>query len=261
MKGILRSARTYMTVRFVLLQLGLILIVSLLFAAWLRIPDSGILAVIGTVLLASLIPVLALGGEASLLRRLALSARGGLIPGAVALLIAVALWLAWSTWLDHLSAYDFTRAAGYANSRFPHSLRNLFSFENLLRWLGWIWLALKWLGAGLLLAIAVPFSQASRPVLAGLRVVFSFSYWMILALTAIIVTSITQGLVEWTPGHGLRVEAISLVLRLGTVAIIDVALICFVLAAITAIVVRLEGRHEIPGGTPEINQPRSVDIP
>jgi hypothetical protein len=261
MKGILRSALAHLTVRFVVLQLGLILIVSLLFAAWLRIPDSGIIVVIGTVLLASLILVLAFGGEASLLRRLAGSARGGLISGAVALLVAVALWLGWSTWLDHLSANDLTRAAGYANSRFPHSLRNLFSFENLLRWLGWLWLALKWLGAGLLLAIAVPFAQASRPVLAGLRVVISFSYSMTLALTAIIVTSITQGMVEWTPGHGLRVEAISLVLRLGSVAIVDAALICFVLTVITAIVVRFEGRHAISGGTPEVNQPRSVDIP
>ena len=64
-----------MTVRFVVLQLGLILIVSLLFAAWLHIPDSGVLAVVGTVLLASLILVLAFGGEASLLRRLAGSTR------------------------------------------------------------------------------------------------------------------------------------------------------------------------------------------
>ncbi len=261
MKGILRSALAYMTGRFVVLQLGLILIVSLLFAAWLRVPDSGVLAVIGTVLLASLILVLAFGGEASLLRRLTGSTRGHILPGAVALLLAATLWLGWSSWLNHLSASDFTRLAGYANSRFPHSLRNVFTFENLLRWFGWVWLALQWLGAGILLAIAVPFSQTSRPLRAGLRVGFSFSYWMILALTAIIVTSITQGMVEWTPGHGLRVEAISLVLRLVTVAIIDAVLICFVLAAITAIVVRFEGRHAIPGGIPEVNQLRSVDIP
>ena len=94
---------------------------------------------------------------------------------------------------------------------------------------------------GILLAIAVPLSQTSRPLRAGLRVVFSFSYWMILALAAIIVTTITQSIVEWTPGHGLRVEAMSLVLRLGIVAIIDTALICYLLAVITALVVRSEG--------------------
>jgi hypothetical protein len=252
MKGILRSALARVTVRFVLLQLGLVLIVSLFFVAWLHIPDSGVTAVIATVLLASLILVLALCGEALLLRLLAGSARRGLLSGAVALLLAAVVWLAWSTWLNHLGESDFiTRAAGYANSRFPHSLRNIFTFENLFRWLGWMWLALKWLGAGILLAIAVPFAQASRPVRAGLRVLFSLSYWMTLAVSAIIVTSITRGMIGWTPGHGLRVEAISLVLRLCTVAIVDAALVCSVLAVITAVVARLDGRQAIPGGTPK----------
>jgi hypothetical protein len=261
MKGTLRSAFAYVTVRFVLLQLGLVLIVSLLFTAWLHIPDSGIIAVIATVLLAALILALGFCGEASILRELADSKRGHIFSGAVALLLAAALWLAWSTWLNHFDSNDFTRAAGYANSRFPHSLRNVFSFQNLLRWLGWTWLALKWLGAGILLAIAVPLAQASRPVRAGLRVFFSLSYWMTLAVSAIIATLITQGMIEWTPGHGLRVEAISLVLRLGVVAIVDAALVCFVLAVITAVVIRFESRQAIPLGTPELSQPRSVDIP
>ena len=261
MKDILRSAFACVTVRFVLLQLGLVLIVSLLFAAWLHIPDSGVIAVSATVLLAALMLALAFCGESSLLRRLAGSTRRGLLPGAVALLLAAALWLAWSTWLNHLGANNFTRAAGYTNSRFPHSLRNIFTFENLLRWLGSTWLTLKWVGAGILLAISVPFAQTSRPVRAGLRLLFSLSYWMTLAVGAIVVTSVTRRMVEWTPGHGLRIEAISLVLRLGIVAIIDAVSACFVLAVITAIVTRSEGPHTIPGGTPELSQPRSVEIP
>jgi hypothetical protein len=262
MKDILRNALGRLTVQFVLLQLGLILIVSLLFAAWLHIPDSGVIVVIATALLAALILMLAFCGEASLLRRLAGSERGHMLSGAITLLIAAALWLVLSAWLNHFDESGFiTRMAGYANSRFPHSLRNIFTFENLLRWLGWMGLALKWLGAGMLVGIAVPFAQTSRPVRAGLRVLFSLSYWVTLALTAIIVTVITQSLIEWTPGHGLRVEATSLVLRLGTVAIIDAAFGCFVLAVVTEVVVRLELRHAIPVGTPELSHPRSVDIP
>jgi hypothetical protein len=261
MKGILRSALARVTVRFVLLQLLLASAVALLFAAWLHIPDSGVIAVIATISLAVFILALAFCGEASLLRRLAGSTRGQMLPGAVALLLAAGLWLGWSTWLIHLSASDFTRVAGYANSRFPHLLRNVFTFENLLKWLGWMWLALKWLGAGLLLAVAVPFAQASRPVRTGSRVAFSLTYWMTLALSATIVTLITEAMIEWTPGHGLRVETISLVFRLGAVAIIDAISACFVLAVITAIVTRSEGAQAIPGGTPEPSQPRSVDIP
>jgi hypothetical protein len=261
MKGIFRNALSRVSFRFVLLQLGLVLIVALLFAAWLHIPDSGVIAVSATLLLAALILVLAFCGEASLLRRLAGLERGRMLSGAIALLIAAALWLVWSTWLNHFDESGFiARAAGYANSRFPHSFRNIFTLENLLRWLGWMWLALKWLG-GILVAIAVPFAQTSRPVRAGLRVLFSLSYWITLAVSAIIVTVITQGLIEWTPGHGLRVETISLIFRLGAVAIIDAALACCVLAVITAVVVRLEGRHAIPDGGPELSQPRSVDIP
>jgi hypothetical protein len=263
MKSILRSALALVTLRFVTLQLGLVVAVSLLFAAWLHIPDSGILAVIVTVLVAALILALAFCGEASLLRRLTASPRRHVLIGAIALLVAGALWLGWSTWLDRLNDSNFpVQLAGYANSRFPHSLRkNLFTFENLYNWLSRLAVALKWLTAGILFAIAIPFALAERPLRVGLRVVFSATYWIALAIIAIIVTSLTHAVVEWTPGHGLRIEAISMVLRLGGVAIIDLVLICFVLAVITVIVTRFEARHTTPGGTPETSQPRSVDIP
>ncbi|WP_114208075.1 hypothetical protein [Acidisarcina polymorpha] len=262
MRSILLNARTRLTARFVLLHLGLVVIVAMLFALWLHIPDSSVLAVIGTGLLGSLISVLTFGGEAVLLRRLAGSTQGNLLAGAIALLLAAALWLASWLWLNHIGESDFfMQAAGYANSRFPHSLRNLFTFANILRLLGWVALALKWLSAGILLAIAVPFAQSKRPVRSSLRVLLSISYWLVLAASAIVVTMITARLVEWTPGHGLRVEALSLVLRLVVVVIVDAVLVCYVLAVIATLVVRSEDGQATPEGSPERSQPRSVDMP
>jgi hypothetical protein len=266
MRSILRRALALLTLRFALLQLGLAATVALLFAAWLRIPDSGIASVAATVLLALFLLALALFGEASLLHRLALLApnRRTLLRGATALFLAAALWFAWSAWIDHLSLADGLRAA-YWNSKFPRLFRGPNSFEDVLRWLGWLWLALRWLGVGLLLAAAVPCAQSSRPARAGLRVLFSASYWLAFVASAGLISIVAKALLGWTPGHGLGLEAASLALRLATVVLVDAALACYVLAVVAALVLNFEERHSTPAstlsGTPETSQPRTTEIP
>ena len=235
--SILRRALALLNARFILLQLGLALLSFVLFAAWLRVPDSGVLDVIVSILLATLILVVAFVGEASLFLRLRASthSRRDLLRGAAILVVMVLLWFGWNALLDHFSLNDDARA-GYLNSRFPHGLRNIFSYKHLLRWSGWFWVVMRWLGTGVLLAIAVV--GTFKP---SLRILRSGTYWLVLIISAVLTSLVTGTLLHWTPGHGLSVESISLLLRLSTVIVFDVAIACFVLAIITALLQRTEG--------------------
>jgi hypothetical protein len=257
-----RRAFQLLTLRFLLMQCGLALVVLLLSAVWLRIPDSTGFEIAFTVLLGLLILALALGGETALLLQL----RGvklrsiRVLRGAVVLLIASVLWCACSACIDHLSAQDLLRA-GYLNSRFSHSSRNFFSFPHLLLWFGWLWIALRWLGTGVLLALAVPAVQMRQLFRPGLRVLGSASYWLEWLTVALLVSFTTDALTSWTPGHGLRAEMISVVLRLGVIAVVDLVLGCYLLTTITAVVERWAIAHATPGGTLETSQPRTEESP
>ena len=243
-------------------QFGLALLVFLLFAAWLRLPDASIFAVAASALLAVIVLAIALFGEVLLLRRLRAlaSTRGTLLRGAVAILLAVLLWFACAAFLNHQSLSDGLRA-GYWNSRFPYSYRNTFTYMHLVKWLGWLWTSLQWVGTGLLLAIAVATAQSRRSGRATLRVWRSGTYWLVFFASASLATNFTGFFLRWTPGRGLRVETISLALRLGAVVIVDLVLACFVLAVITALTERSDERYSTPGGTPEVSQPRTTEIP
>jgi hypothetical protein len=260
--SLLRRALTLLRLPFVLLQGMLVLFVFLLFAAWLHVPDSSIPAFAASVLLAGFTLALALLGEALLLRRLrALSStRGDLLRGAIAILLVTLLWFGWSALLDHQSLSNSLRA-GYWNSRFPHSLRNLFSYVHLLMWIQWLWASLQWAGTGLLLAIAVAAAQTSHPARTIVRVWRSGRYWLLFLISAIFATKVTEYLLHWTPGHGLRIEVVSLVLRLGTATIVDLLLTCFILATLTALVERADDIYSTPDGIPETSQPRATEIP
>ena len=77
-------------------------------------------------------------------------------------------------------------------------------------------------------------------------------------------TAITGALVNWTPGHGLRVEMLSLVLRLAAAALVDAAVVCLLLAILAACVHRSDeagAPYSTPTGTPDLSQPRTVDNP
>lgn len=261
MTSILRRALSLLRLRFVLQQFSLAVLVFLLFVLWLRLPDSSIFAVIASALLAIIVLAIALLGEVLLLRRLRAlpSTRSQLFRGALAMPLAVLLWFAWSALLDHPSVIDGLRA-GYWNSRFPHTFRNEFSYTHLMKWLGWLWTSLRWIGTGLLLLVAVATTQSSRPARVGLRIWYSGTYWLAFFLSAFLATGITASLLNWTPGHGLHVEMISLALRLGTVVLVDLLLACFVLSVIAALVERAEKRYSTPAGTPEASQPRTTEI-
>jgi hypothetical protein len=260
--SVLRSALTLLSVRLLIEQIGLAVVVFLLYALWLKVPDASALDVIGSAILALIVLAAAGCGESALVLRLAGRARtpGRLLRGALLLVAGVALWFAWSALLDYFHGDDSLRA-GYWNSRFPHQLRNVFSYAHILLWLGWVWATVAWIGAGVIALFVCAVTASVRPPRAILVAARSITYWIAVVLGTIVATVSTGSLLEWTPGHGLRIEVISLALRLSLAALIAALVACFLLAILAACVRQSDAHYTAPAGTPDESQPRTVDNP
>jgi hypothetical protein len=227
---------------------------------WLRVPDASVLDVIGSILLAVSIFAVAGAGESALTLRLVGAVRTpwNLLRGTLLLLVGVAMWFVWGALLDHLHGDDVLRA-GYLNSRLPHSLRYLFTFERLILWLGWAWTTLEWIGAGVIAQFVFAATASARPLRAMQRTLRCLTYWIALALGVFIATFVTGLLIQWTPGHGLRVEMMSMVLRLGLATLVDATIVCLLLTILAACVRQTNALYATPAGMPDESQPRTVD--
>jgi hypothetical protein len=231
----LRKAVRRMSVRVVVEQAGLALVVFLLGALWLHMPDASALDVIGSSLLGLIVVAVAGGGETAIVLRLTgrERTRGLLLRGALWMLLGAALWLAWGALLARAHGsynQNDVQWAGYLNSRVPHALRNIFSYAHILLWIQWLGMAVAWAGTG---AIAIPvfaMMASQRPLRAMLRALRSVTYWITVVVVTIEANICTGALMGWTPGHGLRVETLSLLLRLGAAAILDALVACLLLA-------------------------------
>jgi hypothetical protein len=260
--SLLRDALSLISLRLILRQIGLALLVFALCVVWLRMPDASGLEVAASALLALVILAVAGMGESALVLRLCGRARtpGSLLRGAALLLAGVALWLAWGALLDGLHGDDYLRA-GYLNSRLPHSMRYLFTYERIVLWLRWMWTAFDWIGAGVLALFVFCATAGVRPMRAIARALGSTTYWIALLVGVPAVTFITGALMQWTPGHGLRVETLSLALRLCAAILVDAKIVCLLLAILAASVRRTDALYSTPAGTPDESQPRTAGIP
>ena len=265
MKALLRSAWQLNTPRFMLQQVALALVAFVLFALWLRLPDSTVLAVVLSALLAPVILVITFAGEAWLLLRLRGSATTlrALAIGALAVFVAVLLLFPLSALLTHVSAHDPLRA-GYLNSRLPANMRNAFSYPHLLTLFDVTWDSLFWAGAIVFTMAAVAITAARKPLAAFLRMFRSLTAWVVLSLATIIGSWATVKLLNWTSGHGLRIEAASVMLRVIAVTLLDAFLLCLSLALLI-VLTRENDAHYLPAttdaGTPDLSQPRTVANP
>lgn len=260
--SILRDALRLLSVRLVMEQIGLALLVFLLAVLWLRLPDANVFELIASLVLGFIVLAVATGGESWIVLRLSGNERSPktLLRGALSCLAGGALALAWSTLLDHLHRNDALRA-GYFNSRFPHALRNFFSFPHIVLWLGWIWAALLWVGVGLIAALAVAAITSTRPAHAAVRALRSGTYWIALLVGAFAATTITSALMRWTPGHGLGAEMFSLASRLAVAVLLDAVVLSLLLTILTACVREPAEPYIALEGTPDESQPRTVDEP
>lgn len=254
----LRNAFALLPPRWIAAQIALALLVCVLCVAWLRVPDSSPAYLAATVLLGMIILALAGGGEAALLlwlsRRPLLRSR--LIVGTLAVLLGVALWFGWSTLLDHFVEND-PLWGGYLNSRFPPTWRNLFSYPHLLTGMYWCWTLLQWFGEGLLFALVGGLVVSSHPLRATKDTVRSVVYWITLIAGLYLLDTCTGWLANWTPGHGIVVEMLSLLLRMVALVSVDGVIASFILAVLAACLTR----YETPAGTPEESQPLTAEAP
>lgn len=257
-----KDALALLSVRLVLTQLGLVVGALGLFLLWLRLPDASILEVIGSALLAVLVVGVAGLAECRLIFSLACRplTPGRLVRGTLFLFVGVALWFVWRAWLAHLSSHDPVRA-GYLNSQAPHRLRYLLTFEHILLWLGWMWSALQWIGAGFIAALVFPFVAGGRPFRAALFILRSLSFWFTLLVGVTVATLFTGALMAWTSLHGLLAETFSLVLRLTIAALFDGYVACLLLVTLAVCVRRADAYYATPAGGPDDSQPRTVEAP
>jgi hypothetical protein len=214
------------------------------------------------VLLAVVVLAIAGAGESMLILRLSSypRTRTRILRGTLLLLAGAALCLAWRTLLDRQHGNDFL-VAGYLNSRFPHSLRNIFSYEHILLLMGWGWTALGWTGAGVIAIFVFAGTASARPFRAIGYTSRSVAYWAAVVFGTTCATWLTGSMIQWTPGHGLRVEMVSLILRLTFAVLVDAAVVCLVLAILAACIRQSDALYETPAGTPDDSQPRTVDNP
>jgi hypothetical protein len=262
---LLRSAWQLVSVRLLSQQIALALLAFALFTAWLRVPDGSVVAVVGSALLALVALALTFGGEAWLLLRLRALPRTprSIVKGAVALFLAVLLLLPLSALLAHASAGDALRA-GYLNSRFPANARNLFSYRHLITLFEQTWASLFWAGAIVFAMAAVAVTVAIKPLQAFGRMLQSLTAWVVLSVATIVGSEATVKLLYWTPGHGLRVETLSVVLRLIAVVLLDAFLLCLSLALLAVLAEQSDERYlpaATDAGTPDFSHPRTVDKP
>ncbi len=231
----------------------------LLLIGWLHIPDANAIEVFGSVVTALLIAAVAGAGESAIALRLTnrRATTRRLLLGTGAVCLAALLWFAISLGVDHLSTKQGLWV-GYLNSRFPASLRQAFSYEHLFLWFEWAGRALRWGVAGLLAAAIFACITCDR-LLFGVRAIFgSAKYWGTLLLLMIVGVGITPALLAWTPGHGIRVEMLSLVLRVSILIALSAISVALLLQAMAQAVLRIQS---VGTGEPATSQPRTVDIP
>jgi hypothetical protein len=131
--------------------------------------------------------------------------------------------------LEHRALY-----AGYWASRLPHWLRWLRTYEHFVVLQDWVYFSLRLIITGLLLPIAVV-AGASRVRGSAGRTFGLWSqwwYWVAALVCGWLAFAVGSKLMNWTPGHNLTSETLSLLVRLGFVFTLDVLLVCFVLALI-----------------------------
>jgi hypothetical protein len=256
------ARRAFSLVRAPLLlrQLCLAAIVFVLSLLWLKIPDATILNLVSTALLGAAILATAGVGEAWIMLTLAQrpTTRKSLAKGAVIVLVTSVLCIGWSMLPGHLQDGDQIRA-GYLNSRLPHSLRTLFSYEHILIAFHWMEHVLEWLGIGAIVTFAFALLAAPQPLRSTRQTLRSLTFWVLFLAASLGFLLITASLTEWTPGHGLRVELLSVALRLTTAILIDTCIVCYVLALLTVAVQK--STYATPAGAPVASQPRTDDMP
>jgi len=210
------------------------LVLVVLGVLWLQIPDSHVWEFVFSILFACGFLVLFFSFFTWIFRQMLKPKEKGpwWLQWVLLATVIVVLWLLQmpiDRLVEHRELY-----AGYWTSRIPHGLRWLRTYEHLLVVQDWIYFSLRLIVIGLLLPIAF---VAGATGLSGnvRRIVGVWSrwwYWVAVLVCGWVAFVISGRLMDWTPGHGLMGEMLSLLMRLGFAFTVNVLLACFVLAVI-----------------------------
>ncbi|MFP5229352.1 MAG: hypothetical protein ACLGXA_17205 [Acidobacteriota bacterium] len=220
-----------------MLQGGDNLVLLLLAALWLQIPDSHAWQFALSMLSGA---ALVLGfcwiQTATFARLRPAAAPSGLWLRILGFALVALLWFLLIQWIS--SATDSIPQYAYLwNSKLSPGMRITFAPARIIAAFNLALDILLWAITGLLLPIAIVLStdglrrprwrDATHPYRRIL-------YWIVVVAFCLIVTHLTAALVSWTPGRGVSGEVISVVLRLALAWTTDILLWCLLLACTTA---------------------------
>jgi hypothetical protein len=208
------------------------LLLMLLAAAWLQIPDSHGWQFVLSMLSGVLLVVAFLWLYIATFRHLR--------PSAVApprwlscllLGLFVGLWWLLVQPIAAGRAHE-SLVAGYLNSQSPTWVRYHLGYSKLVAWQERIYDCIHWLLAGLLLPIAMETCAGGLGpgwLRRAVRVYRHWLYWLAVLVCGLGGSAITWALADWTPAAGLAGQTLSVMLRLGAAYTVDIVLWCFVL--------------------------------
>jgi hypothetical protein len=209
------------------------LLLMLLAAGWLQIPDShgwqfGLSMLSGVLLVVAFLWLYV--ATFRYLRRSVPPPPRWL--GCLLLALFVALWWLLLQPIAAGRAHE-SLVAGYLNSQSPSWVRYHFGYSKLVAWQERIYDCIHWLLAGLLLPIAIEtcsFGLGPGGLRGAARVYRRWLYWFAVLVCGLGGSAITWSLAEWTPAAALAGQTLSVVLRLGVAYTVDILLWCVVLS-------------------------------
>ena len=146
-----------------------------------------------------------------------------------------------------MSEHDALRA-GYFNSKAPHPIRHLLTFERILLWLDWMWTTLRWIGAGMIAAFVFTTTASVKPLRDAILALRSLSFWLVLVVGTTVASIFTSAVMRWLPMHGLWPEMVSLGVRLSIAVLFDGVVACLLLATLAVIGRRVDAAYIAAGG-------------
>jgi hypothetical protein len=234
MMPVIRSVFSRIKGRVLLTQWLGNLLLMLLAAGWLQIPDSHTWQFAFSIISGVLLVAAFLWLYVATFRRLRTCVRPKWWQSCLVLAGFVILW--WLL-LQPIAAGRSHEAlfAGYWNSQSPPWLRYRLGYSSLVAWQERIYDGIQCLIAGILLPVVVEtcacgwhagwWPRASE-------VYRRWFYWLCIFLFGLGGPALTWALAGWTPVAGLPGQTISIALRLGVAYTIDIALWCFLLGLV-----------------------------
>ncbi len=206
--------------RLVALHLVLNAVLLVCASFWLLIPEEHIwqlllAAISGLILIAAFLwlhsSTLAYGADPDpdwlgLCLRPSLRKIAWFLPGVVILFLCMRYVDGWieSQW----------ETATYLYSKTPEFMRPTHGSSNYYDVLGWGIAILFWFIVPALLLPWISAKVSGSRFSAALRALFNWRYWLAMAVTTFVGVYLTQLILNWTPGHKLTEQSVSLVIRI-----------------------------------------------